>query len=132
MKIGNCWKLLFLDSNWENINCRNEMNSETSEELSAWVGPHVSERLCRAKPEATNPIYIGWGEEMYQYDKNSSKRLGNSFFISLRKLIHCHSNLPYFILHYVTIPCACACAYACAWAKRKRECEWSSWSVRFK
>ena len=38
------------------------------------VGPQVSGRLCEAKPEAKNPIYIGWGEEMYQYDKNGSKR----------------------------------------------------------
>ena len=47
----------------------------------------MSERLCEAKPEAKNPIYIGWGDEMYQYDKNGSKQLIH--FISLRQLIHC-------------------------------------------
>ena len=38
------------------------------------VGPQVSGRLCETKPEAKNPIYIGWGEEMemYQDDKNGS------------------------------------------------------------
>ena len=30
--------------------------------------PQVSGRLCEAKPEAKNPIYISVGE-MYQYDK---------------------------------------------------------------
>ena len=30
--------------------------------------PQVSRRLCEAKPEAKNPIYISVGE-MYQYDK---------------------------------------------------------------
>ena len=55
----------------------------------------MSGRLCEAKPETKNPIYIGWGEkmEMHQYDKN----YGTLFYYSHLHQIHYNVNR----IHYV-------------------------------